>query len=501
MAPPDQPPRRPRNIGRRKEDRLVRERIRKHDYLFEVGRSITSTLDFDVLFEVVMAQTNRIMDCQRSTVFLFDQKSSQLFTLVATGLKKNEVRIPADHGIAGWVFQNRLPLISNDAYSDPRFFPDVDTRTGFKTDSILCVPLISKQKTCIGVLQALNKTTEKFSDEDLKLLISVSHYVAIACENATLYEELKILDKAKERVINHLAHELKTPLAIISAVIDKFARVHEESENVKLDRAIRRGRRNLDRLLDLQEKIDDILNQQTPPERELILRLIEDAAMFVDEMAEKEFSDTTAFLHKVSQRIQSIYSIQAPRIETLEFSRLLNQMADRTLSLMGPRDLTLVRNIEADLFVKMDRRVLEKVCTGLLKNAVENTPDEGAIAINAGSRGNAIGVEFHDFGVGITEPNRKLIFGGFFHTQDTDMYASKKPYEFNAGGSGSDLLRTKVFSERYGFSIAFDSSRCRFLPADRDVCPGRISACPFITEAAECLTSGGTLFTLKLPAV
>ena len=81
------------------------------------------------------------------------------------------------------------------------------------------------------------------------------------------------------------------------------------------------------------------------------------------------------------------------------------------------------------------------------------------------------------------------------------FYSSKRPYDFNAGGSGSDLLRTKVFSERYGFTVDFDSKRCEFIPGDKDICPGTISACPFIKEKSECFSSGGSLFTIKFPLV
>ena len=84
-----------------------------------------------------------------------------------------------------------------------------------------------------------------------------------------------------------------------------------------------------------------------------------------------------------------------------------------------------------------------------------------------------------------------------FHTQDTDLYSSKRHYEFNAGGSGSDLLRLKSFSERFGFSVDFGSTRCRFIPTDGDRCPGRISACHFITNKSECFSSGGSTFSIE----
>ena len=147
----------------------------------------------------------------------------------------------------------------------------------------------------------------------------------------------------------------------------------------------------------------------------------------------------------------------------------------------------------------MDPNVLKKVCEGFLKNAIENTPDEGRIEIELKAEDNLAKLYFHDFGMGITPENQKLIFSGFFHTQDTDRYASKKPYLFNAGGAGSDLLRAKLFSERYGFSVDFSSTRCRHLPSDKDECPGSISLCSFIKGKEDCFTSGGSTFSLCLP--
>ena len=88
---------------------------------------------------------------------------------------------------------------------------------------------------------------------------------------------------------------------------------------------------------------------------------------------------------------------------------------------------------------------------------------------------------------------------GFFHTQDTMDYSTKKPYQFNAGGTGSDLLRTKVFSERHGFSVGFESTRCQFIPDDTDECPGKISECPFIKTKSDYFSSGGSTFSVRFP--
>ncbi|GEM_PF-1758879 len=213
-----------RSIGRRNEDRLVRDRIRKYDQIFKVGQIITSEVNLDTLFEVIMTETNQILGTRRSTVFLHDKKAGELWSLVATGMKRNEIRIPDNYGVAGWVFTRMKPLMINDAYNDPRFYSEVDKKSGFRTRNIFCVPLMNRQGECIGALQALNKVSGRFTDRDRDLLSSISCYVAIALENAKLYEELKALDRARERVINHLSHELKTPIAIISSALARISR-------------------------------------------------------------------------------------------------------------------------------------------------------------------------------------------------------------------------------------------------------------------------------------
>jgi GAF domain-containing protein len=210
----DQPKR--RQAIRRKEDRQLRKQINRQIQLFGVGHVITSEMNFDTLFDVIADQTNRIMESERCSVFLVDEKGTYLTAFMSTDLKKNDIRIPCDQGVAGWVFCHQLPLIVADAYNDMRFYPGIDQKTGFKTQNILCVPLVNRKKECIGTLQALNKNSGNFNEDDREVLSYLSNYITVAIENAKLYEELKTADMAKERVISHLSHELRTPLAIIA---------------------------------------------------------------------------------------------------------------------------------------------------------------------------------------------------------------------------------------------------------------------------------------------
>ena len=309
--------------------------------------------------------------------------------------------------------------------------------------------------------------------------------------------EIKALEKARERVINHLSHELGTPLSIIESVFAKISRETESKGNTKLKEWVERGERNVGRLRDLQKKIEDILNHRPVKEKEGILHLIEAALILTEELGEE--SNAPSLWRSVTGRLNSIYETQEIYKERIALGGFLNRLCDEAAGLMKGRQIEVMRAFENGVVIEIDRTVLSKAFGAILKNAIENTPDEGRIEVRAGKNGTHVTVEVQDFGVGITHLNQKMIFGGFFHTQDTSRYASKKPYWFNAGGAGADLLRTKVFSERFGFAVDFSSRRCKFLPSDQDECPGRVSLCSFITNRSECLSSGGSTFSLLFP--
>ncbi|MBE9592885.1 MAG: HAMP domain-containing histidine kinase, partial [Proteobacteria bacterium] len=187
---------------------------------------------------------------------------------------------------------------------------------------------------------------------------------------------------------------------------------------------------NVDRLLDLQAKIDDILNQRSVEEKERIISIIEDAASFVEELKEEEHSQNTEILKHISKRIESLFSIEEIHMEKILLNGFLDDICNEAITSIKGRDLNIIRNFEKGIHITMDRNILKKVFLGLLKNAIENTPDEGKIEVTIQSEGNEIRIDIHDYGVGITSQNQKMIFGGFFHTQDTELYSSKRPYEF-----------------------------------------------------------------------
>ena len=312
--------------------------------------------------------------------------------------------------------------------------------------------------------------------------------------------EEKALEKARERIINHLSHELGTPLSLIEGALWRISSAVESADLDKIRDWVRRARRNVTRLKALREEIDDILNDRPVHERERILHFIEAALGLLEEFEDEPLKEGAKTIRqKILRRLESLYMTEEIKREFIQLDTLLKEVCAEATQLMKNRKVEVVEGFERGICIEMNRRALKKVCQGFLRNAVENTPDEGKIEIKVTSEDGLVRVDFQDFGTGITSENQKMIFGGFIHTQDTHRYASKEPYVFNAGGSGSDLLRAKVLSERFNFTVGFSSHRCRHLPRDKDECPGRISSCPFIDAREDCLSSGGSTFSLSLP--
>jgi len=108
-------------------------------------------------------------------------------------------------------------------------------------------------------------------------------------------------------------------------------------------------------------------------------------------------------------------------------------------------------------------------------------------------------LEVTDFGVGITPENQSMIFENYFVATDTMAYASRNQFDFNAGGKGFDLLRMRIFSERFNFEINMHTKRCDYIVSGSYNCPGSIDDCKYCKTVQDCLNSGGTTMIVRFP--
>jgi PAS domain S-box-containing protein len=161
--------------------------------LINVSKLVSSSLNVKEVLTEAMEQVKRVMRVEACSLLMLDEQSKELVFEVALGEKGEEVkqfRLKMGEGIAGWVAQEQKPVLVSDARQDSRFFPKVDRKTQFTTRSLIAAPLIYRDRL-VGVAEAINKIGDgSFSERDLELFVGLSHQIAIALENARLYEEM-----------------------------------------------------------------------------------------------------------------------------------------------------------------------------------------------------------------------------------------------------------------------------------------------------------------------
>jgi signal transduction histidine kinase/putative methionine-R-sulfoxide reductase with GAF domain len=174
---------------RRLEAELQREQ-KKVALVQEVSRALSTSGDLDALLALIIAKVTELMSADRSTLFVVTEDGRQLWSKISQGYERVEIRLDVGEGIAGWVAQTREIVNIPDAYADTRFQPAVDLKSGYRTRSILTVPMHGALGGLVGVLQVLNKQDGPFTQADEELLVALASQAAIAIENARLYHSV-----------------------------------------------------------------------------------------------------------------------------------------------------------------------------------------------------------------------------------------------------------------------------------------------------------------------
>jgi signal transduction histidine kinase len=168
---------------------LLREQ-KKVALVQEVGRALSGSGDLDTLLALIMRKVTELMEADRSTLFMLTEDGKQLSSRVLPGGPPVEIRLDLGEGIAGWVARTGEIVNIPDAYADTRFQPAVDHKSGYRTRSILTVPMLGALGGLVGVLQVLNKDGGPFTRADEELLVALASQAAIAIENARLYHSV-----------------------------------------------------------------------------------------------------------------------------------------------------------------------------------------------------------------------------------------------------------------------------------------------------------------------
>ncbi|MCA3254046.1 MAG: GAF domain-containing protein [Alphaproteobacteria bacterium] len=184
-------------------------KLRRAQVLLEVSRRCAATQTLDGVLSVLVDLTTRELDCDRGTLFLNDPTTGELYSRVAQGGLSREIRILNSSGLAGAAFQSGEAIVSDDPYSDPRFNASVDERTGYRTESVMCVPVRTMAGEIIGVMQSLNKRDGGFTDDDLELLSEMTSQAAIALQSLQYVEQIERI-RVKEMAFLELVSEINS---------------------------------------------------------------------------------------------------------------------------------------------------------------------------------------------------------------------------------------------------------------------------------------------------
>ncbi len=453
----------------------------QYDYkeiMEKIGQTMRTSLMLDQIVTRMMDIVFNSLFIEKGYVML---KTKDGASYVSVLHKEPSILLPVSDPFVQLVAERKKGITRYDIEEDPAFQENKATfsRTFDQLEATLVLPTLFEDRL-FGLLVLGEKKSGRFYQrEDFLLLNFLVDQAAMAMENARLQQarmealeqskkELEQLNKAKSKALNLLSHELKTPLSVISGSLQVLKRAGEkDSDTDQKQKIFQRLETHLGRLYDIQDATDKIIRSH----RENESRIVGGASNGVAQDALERID-----LYPFAQKVLSDVKSKANHREVV-------------FELKAPENLS----------VRTSPVVLEDAAESLMRNAVENTPDEGLIRMLLEAKDGKIVLKVKDFGVGITEENRKNLFDAFFQTQETDRYATRKPYDFNAGGRGLALFRVRSYAEQFGFGFFMNSKRCTFLPTDRDTCPGRISACPHCKRRQDCLTSGGSTFWLAFP--
>ena len=175
---------------------ILRQKEKELYSIQKIGQALSSTLNIDDLLNLVMKEITFLMNADRSTLYLVDRRKKEIWSKIALKAEVKEIRQKFGKGISGYVAETGRKINIPDAYQDSRFDPSTDKRTGYRTRSILCIPVweplsMGKKAKLMAVIQVLNKKTGSFTEEDEGILEAIGSEVSIALANARLYEQLK----------------------------------------------------------------------------------------------------------------------------------------------------------------------------------------------------------------------------------------------------------------------------------------------------------------------
>ena len=375
--------------------------LERYRHVIEIGQKLNSTYDLTTLLMQISKAAEEILQVEGASIILLDESSKQLRFAAASNKRPNEIEniiIPIDTSIAGWVVRSGEPRIIQDVTQEPRHFQGVDNAFNFDSRSLLCVPMRYQEKT-IGVLQTVNKLGDgKFQDDDIETLMILAGQAAVAIQNARLFQQSDF--------ISEMVHELRTPLAALRASTSILLNDPELPDN-------------FDETLGLMQSETNRLIQLT-----------------------SEFLDVARWESGRYQLDRISFPIYDAISECFEIIR--HQADEKNIHI---HDLDY-QNCSAQ--INADYTKMKQVFLNLLTNAIKYNQENGEIHISCEELENHLVVHVRDTGVGISDQDQRNMFQKFYRVPNSKTGES---------GTGLGLTISKHIVEAHGGNISVQSNQ------------------------------------------
>ena len=465
--------------------------------LYDVSRELLGIVDIQLILKNFLLMTLGNFGVAEGFIFAHDANSTKPGLMVSFGFQE-DVLVSLE--------SESLQTLTNPPSQNVIVADEIPENYGFLEPPLACLLTFIVDDGFKGIVGLGPRIIdESYRQEDKNLLETLTNNLVVALKNARsaaalkeAYEEVTILNRAKDKLINHLSHELQTPVAVLLTSLKLLKKRLASLPSESWQRVMQRAEKNLHRLLEMENEVEDIVQQRESKVHHNLNRLLDQCADELEALIAEQTGDA-AVVDKIRNRIDQIFKPRDSIPENIDLDDFVKEQLLKINPYFSHRNVELKMDIQPATSIHIPPEPLEKLIVGLTRNAIENTPDEGKIKIKVRNKPKSVELVIRDAGVGIVAEHRQRIFEGFFPTQETASYSSKKPFDFNAGGRGADLLRIMIFSERYNFKLDMQSTRCQFIPLHSDVCPGRISDCGFCRSSEDCYASGGTTFRAIFP--
>jgi len=329
---------------------------RELNTLLKFSALINSSLKIESVLNNAMKWAEELINAEASSIYELDEMNDELFIRLARGEKKDPVksiRLKLGEGVAGWVVKSGEPMVVHDVRKEKKFDDKYDKITGFKTRSLICVPLTLRGKI-IGAIQVLNKKSpEPFSNSDLDILIGMSHQIAVAMDNAKLYhrleqkfeltaQELKIAQEklirterlaAMGNLVNGVAHEIRNPITVIGGFTQRI-------KNLSIGN------------IEIQKYTDIILGE-------------------------------TDRLERLVRKVHELIDVQSASLNPGNLEPVIEEVLNSFKPLADRQNVKILTSVDHDLpLIDMDPPQIVIALSNIFENALESMHDNGVLELN-----------------------------------------------------------------------------------------------------------------------